>query len=131
LLREHFRIDASEARSKSWEEFEGKSFDFVITVCDNARESCPIWQASPSSRTGAWTIRRPSREPLPRGNASSTRWPCASSGECSSWRRPPMEKLSRLKVEKAHRDIGRVGFASDEDAAAATKAIQQLSRAKE
>jgi len=49
----------------------------------------------------------------------------------SSWRRSRWRKLSRLKVEKLTRDIGRVGFASDEDAAAATKAIQQLSRAKE
>lgn len=34
-------------RSKSWEEFKGQPFDFVITVCDRAKESCPIWPGQP------------------------------------------------------------------------------------
>jgi arsenate reductase len=36
-------IDISEHRSKSVEEFEGQHFDYVITVCDNAKESCPVF----------------------------------------------------------------------------------------
>jgi len=36
-------IDISGQRSKSVEEFEGRHFDYVITVCDNARESCPVF----------------------------------------------------------------------------------------
>lgn len=36
-------IDASFARSKSVDEFLGQSFDFVVTVCDQARQSCPIF----------------------------------------------------------------------------------------
>lgn len=47
VLREHYGIDASGARSKSWDEFRGVHFDFVITVCDNARETCPIWPGQP------------------------------------------------------------------------------------
>ncbi len=47
LLREGYHIDASSARSKSWEEFRDVEFDFVITVCDRARESCPIWPGQP------------------------------------------------------------------------------------
>jgi arsenate reductase len=47
LLRDGYHIDASEARSKSWEEFKGVKFDFVITVCDKARESCPVWPGQP------------------------------------------------------------------------------------
>lgn len=36
-------IDITSHRSKSVAEFESESFDFVITVCDNAQESCPIF----------------------------------------------------------------------------------------
>jgi arsenate reductase len=36
-------IDASWARSKSVNEFLGQSFDFVITVCDQARQVCPVF----------------------------------------------------------------------------------------
>jgi arsenate reductase (thioredoxin) len=36
-------IDLSGHRSKHVREFDGKHFDYVITVCDNANESCPIF----------------------------------------------------------------------------------------
>jgi arsenate reductase (thioredoxin) len=36
-------IDISGHRSKSVDEFAGESFDYVLTVCDNARESCPVF----------------------------------------------------------------------------------------
>ena len=36
-------IDISGHRSKHVDEFKGQSFDYVITVCDNARESCPFF----------------------------------------------------------------------------------------
>ena len=47
VLKDVYNIDASEARSKSWEEFKDVEFDFVVTVCDNARESCPVWPGQP------------------------------------------------------------------------------------
>jgi arsenate reductase len=36
-------IDISGHRSKHVDEFEGQTFDYVLTVCDNARESCPVF----------------------------------------------------------------------------------------
>jgi arsenate reductase len=36
-------IDISSQRSKSVDEFAARAFDYVLTVCDNAKESCPIY----------------------------------------------------------------------------------------
>jgi len=36
-------IDLSGHRSKHVREFDGQHFDYVITVCDNANEACPIF----------------------------------------------------------------------------------------
>jgi arsenate reductase len=36
-------IDISHHRSKSVDEFAGQEFDYVITVCDHAREVCPVF----------------------------------------------------------------------------------------
>ena len=36
-------IDISGHRSKSVDEFTGQDFDYVITVCDNAKETCPVF----------------------------------------------------------------------------------------
>src|SRR5258708_21303516 len=38
-------IDISDHRSKSVAEFAGQSFDYVVTVCDNARDDCPVFRA--------------------------------------------------------------------------------------
>lgn len=35
-------IDISHHRSKSVEEFVGSALEYVITVCDHARETCPV-----------------------------------------------------------------------------------------
>jgi arsenate reductase len=36
-------IDASAARSKSVNEYLGQEFDYVVTVCDQARQVCPVF----------------------------------------------------------------------------------------
>jgi arsenate reductase len=36
-------IDVSEQRSKSVVEMMGERFDYVVTVCDHAREACPVF----------------------------------------------------------------------------------------
>jgi len=36
-------IDLSSHRSKHVREFDGQQFDYVITVCDDARDACPVF----------------------------------------------------------------------------------------
>src|SRR4051812_48015541 len=36
-------IDISGNRSKHVDEFAGREFDYILTVCDNARETCPVF----------------------------------------------------------------------------------------
>jgi arsenate reductase len=36
-------IDISNQRSKHVDEFKGQDFDYVITVCDNVKEACPVF----------------------------------------------------------------------------------------
>ena len=36
-------IDASGARSKSVDDYLGQTFDYVVTVCDEARQVCPVF----------------------------------------------------------------------------------------
>jgi arsenate reductase len=40
-------IDISDARSKHLNELMGTHFDYVITVCDAANESCPVFPGDP------------------------------------------------------------------------------------
>jgi len=39
-------VDISHHQSKSLEHFTGDDFDLVVTVCDNAQESCPVFSGA-------------------------------------------------------------------------------------
>jgi arsenate reductase len=41
-VMEEIGVDISAHRSKHVDEFAGQQFDYVLTVCDNANESCPV-----------------------------------------------------------------------------------------
>ncbi len=51
-------VDISRHVSKSLKVFEGKEFDFVVTVCDSARKSCPVFPGA--SKKLHWSLIDPS-----------------------------------------------------------------------
>ncbi|HEV2830205.1 MAG TPA: arsenate reductase ArsC [Pyrinomonadaceae bacterium] len=50
-------IDISGQRSKSIDKFQGQPFDYVITVCDNANQNCPLFPAA--THRIHWSIEDP------------------------------------------------------------------------
>jgi arsenate reductase len=60
-------FDWAGARSKSLSEFLGRSFDLVVTVCDDAREACPVF---PGARR---QVHRAFRDPIWAGGTEEER----------------------------------------------------------
>jgi arsenate reductase len=54
-------IDISGHRAKSVDEFLGQEFDYVITVCDNANEQCPIFPGQ--TKRIHWSFEDPAAAP--------------------------------------------------------------------
>ena len=106
VLRDVYHIDASAARSKSWEEFGDVKFDFVITVCDNARESCPLWPGQPI--VAHWGVPDPA---LAEGSDEEKLRQFKRVAQTLAHRiglfcALPIEKLDRLRLSELIRDIG-------------------------
>jgi arsenate reductase len=106
VLRDVYHIDASDARSKSWEEFKDIEFDFVVTVCDNARETCPVWPGQPI--VAHWS----SPDPAAVEGTDSEKY-CAFKDVASHINRrlqlfisPPFDKPDRDTLAAAIREIG-------------------------
>jgi arsenate reductase len=53
-------IDISQQRSKDVQEFHSQVFDYVITVCDRARQNCPIF---PGAQPIHWGFDDPAEAP--------------------------------------------------------------------
>lgn len=106
VLKDVYNIDASEARSKSWEEFIGVEFDFVVTVCDNARESCPVWPGQPI--VAHWS----SPDPAAVEGSDEEKYRAFRDVAFEIHHRLqrftslPFEKLDRIKLVEAIREIG-------------------------
>lgn len=93
-------------RSKSWEEFQGQPFDFVITVCNRARETCPIWPGQPVS--AHWGFEDPAEAT---GSEEQKRHVFRKvfteiQKRIALFLALPMEKLSFLELQKRVNDLG-------------------------
>jgi len=106
VLTECYKLDVSSARSKSLSEFEGHIFDFVITLCDNARESCPTWPGQPI--TAHWLSPDPSEFEGSDEAKENVFWQVATQihRRLELLASLPFEKLDALRLEAATREIG-------------------------
>jgi len=106
VLEEKFAIPADGARSKSLEEFRSVPMDFVITLCDSAKESCPVWPGQPV--TAHWG----SPDPAAAGGTEAEQelifWKVAQQirRRLELFLSLPFEKLDALRLETATREIG-------------------------
>jgi arsenate reductase len=106
VLREIYKIDASDARSKSWDEYKKVTFDFVITVCDNAKEHCPFWPGQPI--VAHWSLSDPADFHGSDDESFDRFWKISQ----LIYRRidllsnVPFDKLDRLRLEQAVKAIG-------------------------
>ena len=112
LLRKN-RIDVSNMRSKSWDEFArpgAPQFDFVFTVCGQAAgEVCPVWPRQPMR--AHWGIEDPAAA---KGTEEQKRKAffrayTELTTRISLFLNLPMGKLDRLALQKRLDEIGKVG----------------------
>jgi arsenate reductase len=115
LRNAHF--DVSNARSKPWDEFtkpDAPNLDFVFTVCDNAaKEVCPIWPGQPM--TAHWGLPDPAKA---EGNEAEKAAAFADAMRMLNQRigifvSLPLDKLSKLSLQKHLDDIGKVKAAAE------------------
>ncbi|MEU7850263.1 ArsR family transcriptional regulator [Micromonospora parva] len=57
VVREDFSLDITDRRPRHWDTLTGRRFDYVISLCDKAREVCPDFPGHP--RRVHWSIPDP------------------------------------------------------------------------
>jgi len=113
--------DASDLRSKSWEEFatpDAPKLDFFFTVCDNAaKEVCPIWPGQPM--TAHWGLPDPATAV---GTEAERQLAFADafrilSNRISIFTSLPLDKLSKLSLQRKLDEIGQTGVVASKQSA--------------
>lgn len=111
-LLQNLKLDASFARSKSWEEFArpgSPKMDFVFTVCDNAaNEACPVWPGQPM--TAHWGIPDPAAA---EGTDAEKHLAFADayrqlSNRISAFLALPLASIDRMSLQSRLREIGKL-----------------------
>ncbi|CAN7321441.1 arsenate reductase ArsC [Pseudoxanthomonas sp. LjRoot143] len=112
-LAEAIGFDASQVRSKSWDEFAvdgAPEMDIVITVCDNAAgEACPVWLGHPA--LAHWGV----PDPVTATGDEEDRRRAYTAAFATLRRRIelllslPLHSLDRMAAQAKLREIGGVG----------------------
>ncbi|WUJ12609.1 arsenate reductase ArsC [Actinoplanes sp. NBC_00393] len=61
VLRDQYGIDVAASRPRHWDTFADHRFDYVISLCDRARETCPTFPGEP--RRAHWSLPEPTDYP--------------------------------------------------------------------
>jgi arsenate reductase len=106
ILSENFRLDASDARSKSWHEFEDKELDFIVSVSEQAEETINAFPGKPILAN--WPFPDPS---LVKGSAAEIENAYFQVASRIRYRLQlfnnlSFDKLDRLRLELKMRELG-------------------------
>lgn len=106
ILSKQYQLDVSTARSKSWEELGDQQFDFVITLCDDAKETCPVWPGKPI--VAHWPSPDPAKFEGSEEEQEKEFWQVSQQihRRLELLASFPFEKLDALRLEIATKEIG-------------------------
>jgi len=107
VLEELYKIDASDARPKSWEEFKDETFNFIITSSEHAKGQVPAWTWAGNPVGAHWSTPDPEHFSGSERDTINHFWKVAQ----LIYRRVDLlcnlsvDKLDRLRLEQATRNI--------------------------
>ncbi len=105
VLREVYGIDAGDAESKSFEAMRDIDFDIVITVCDHARDTCPILPQS-SAIQAHWGSPDPARAGTEEAATAFRHVATEIYRRLEQFRALPFERLEPAELAEQLRRIG-------------------------
>jgi len=106
VLREIYRIDASDARPKSWEEFKDARLDFIITSSEDAKTHSYNWLGNPIITH--WSTPDPETFSGPDQETLNHFWKVSQiiNRRVDLLCNLSFEKLDRLRLEQAVQRVG-------------------------
>ena len=112
ILQEKFRIDASAARSKHWEEFKDEHLDFIISISQQAEETSHAFPDRPI--LAHWPYDDPAQTEGTAEQIEAAYFRVASRirYRLQLFNNLSFEKLERLQIESAMKTLGVAGQGS-------------------
>ena len=107
VLNELYKVDASDARPKSWDEFKDLSLNFIITSSEHAKGQVPPWAWPGNPILAHWSTPDPEHFSGPEKDTFNHFWKVSQ----LIYRRVDLlcnlslDKLDRLRLEQATHNI--------------------------